>query len=377
MAQGLWWLAAAVVVYTYIGFPSLVAYLARRRPRPNRRAQITPTVSFIIAAYNEERTIREKLENTLALSYPPESLEIVVAADGSSDGTCDIVREYADRGVQLLHEPTRGGKTSALNRAVEASTGRILFFSDANTRYSPDTVRTMVRNFADPYVGGVSGRKVILQDRERLASAGETAYWGYETTLKSNESLLDSIATGDGEIFAMRRLLFGRMPRQIVHDDMYLTLRIIEQGFRVVYESEAVSAEYASKSLLDEFHLKVRYASAGFQIIAAFRRMLLPPRSWFAFQFLSHKLLRWTAPLWLLTLFVLAGVLGGPFYGTAFAAQTTFYSLALTGWLLHRWTRPTVLYFPLYFSVMNGAALYGLARYLVRGQTTLWRKAER
>lgn len=377
----LFWFAAALIVYTYAGYPVIAMLAARWRTRPvasdeNHR----PTVSLIIAACNEEKTIREKLENTLRLTYPRAFLEVIVVADGSSDGTAAIVSEYSGRGVRLLHQPERQGKTAALNRAVAASTGEILLFSDANTDYGPDTIERIVCNFADGDVGGVSGRKIVLEDTTRDATDGEAAYWTYESWLKVCESRAGSIVTADGEIFAMRRCLFAPMPRTIVHDDMYLTLSIVDFGSRVIYEPRATSGECASRTLYDEFHLKVRYASAGYQIVSSFRRMLLPPRSWFAVQFLSHKVLRWLAPFWLIAVFAASGMAaldGGIVYRVAFLSQVLFYAAALVGWPLHRTARFAAVYFPFYFSVMNYAAFYGAARYIARGQTTLWRKAAR
>jgi poly-beta-1,6-N-acetyl-D-glucosamine synthase len=255
--------------------------------------------------------------------------------------------------------------------------GSILLFSDANTVYATATVGLMVRNFADPAVGGVSGRKVVLADDARVATDGETAYWTYEAWLKEQESLAGSIVTADGEIFAMRRSLYEPVPAAIVHDDMYLTLRIVQSGHRVVYEAAATSGEHASRTLYDEFHLKVRYASAGYQIVSQFGSLLLPPRSWFAVSFLSHKLLRWMAPFFLIVLFLASAAADGLVYRLMFLAQSAFYVAALAAYPLSQITRSGPLYFPLYFSVMNSAALYGFARYVTKGQTTLWRKAAR
>ena len=239
-------------------------------------------------------------------------------------------------------------------------------------------MRKLVRSFADPAVGGVSGRKIVLEDasREARCATGETAYWGYEAALKTAESLCGSIVTADGEIFAMRRSLFRTMPPTIVHDDMYLSLTIVASGHRLVYENDACSAEYASRTLRDEFHLKSRYASAGYQILSAFRKLLLPPRSWFALEFLSHKLLRWLVPFFLMGTLAASGAADALLYRCALWAQLAFYAAALAGFAVRR-AKTRVLYFPFYFSAMNAAALYGFFRFLTTGQTTLWRKAER
>jgi cellulose synthase/poly-beta-1,6-N-acetylglucosamine synthase-like glycosyltransferase len=300
-----------------------------------------------------------------------------VVADGSDDRTPQIVSEFRNYGVRLLFHPRREGKTAALNRAVPASSGEILLFSDANTYYQPDTIEKLTRNFNDPNVGGVSGRKIVLKDAEREATEGEAAYWSYESSLKNWESLLGSIVTADGEIFAMRRSLFEPIPPKTVHDDMYLTLRIIEQGYRVVYENEAISGEHASRTLRDEFHLKVRYVSAGYQIIASFRHMLLPPRRWFAVEFIFHKVCRWMMPFFLLGALLSSAIIQPTFYQRMFWLQFAFYSIAVLGWALHKKVHSFILHFPLYFLMANAAALCGFARHFATGQTTLWRKAER
>jgi poly-beta-1,6-N-acetyl-D-glucosamine synthase len=372
------WGAALLLVYGYIGFSILMYFLARIRPRPTATdPAYRPAVSLVIAACNEEKTIREKLENTLRLAYPRERLEVIVAADGSTDATADIVRGYAAQGIRLLHQPQRQGKSAALARAVAHCTGDVLLFSDANTDYAPDVVQNMVKHFADPAVGGVSGRKIVLDDGQREATQGETAYWSYESSLKTWESAVGSIVTADGEIFAMRRSLFMALPASIVHDDMFLTLQMIQDGYRVVYEPAATSAEFASRTLFDEFHLKVRYASAGYQILARFRSMFLPVPTWFGLQFLSHKLLRWSAPFLLMTVFFTSAALDARFYQLMFWAQAAFYTAALAGLATHRRAHVRLLYFPLYFSAMNTAALYGFVRYFIAGQSPLWRKAAR
>src|SRR4051812_48697291 len=213
------WCSSVLVLYTYVGYPALAALIARLRPRPIGWRNTQPTITLIIAAYNEEKTIVEKLENTLQLRYPEGRLQIIVAADGSNDRTAEIVRGYANRGIELLHAPARQGKTAALNRAVAESWGQIVVFSDANTTWAPDTLSILVRSFGDRRVGGVTGRKVVREAADRESTRGETAYWGYEAQLKTWESAIASIVTADGEIFAMRRSLYDFPPADIVHDD--------------------------------------------------------------------------------------------------------------------------------------------------------------
>jgi len=378
IADIVFWFSLSVILYAYLGHFALAYLVGFFRPKPISKADIEPSVSFIIAAYNEEVVIREKIQNTLQLDYPKEKLEIVVVTDGSSDRTPDVVKEYETKGVRLLHSSERRGKTMALNRVVPLTKGDILFFSDANTHYEPSTLRVMMRNFNDPSVGGVSGRKTIRKEGARQATKGEEGFWSYEALLKTLQTRSGSISTADGEIFSLRRSKFESIPVGIVHDDMYLTLLIVRAGMRVVYESDATSEESASKSFKDEFFLKTRYASAGYQIIGAFRGFLIPPGCYFAWQFLSHKLLRWTAPIFLISLYVSSFFSKNLILKTMFLLQSIFYSSAALGFSLTLCTLPAgPLYFPAYFCMGNAAGLYGLVKVFRGGQTSLWRKAAR
>lgn len=356
--------------------------LSRIFPRPvrcvSRDSGSLPTVSTIIAAYNEEKVIEARIQNALSLNYPADKMEILVISDGSTDETPRLVGEFADRGVRLLHQPARRGKTAAINRAVPHTSGEILLFADANTSYNSDAVRNLVRNFVDPQVGAVSGRKNILQEKGRSASEGEASYWEYESSLKSWESRLGSIATADGEIVAMRRALFSPIPEKIVHDDMALTLSVIQRGYRVIYEPEAISSELASKSIGDEYQIKIRLAAGGFQILSHFRKLFFPPKSLFAVMFISHKLLRWAMPLWLAGLFLSNVFVAQPFYRVILVAQILFYGVGVIGGVLPVGKgKQKIFYFPNYFCMVNLAALVGFIRFARGTQGSAWRKAER
>lgn len=384
LLAALFWVSFTVLVYHYTLYPLLLWMVARIRPCPIYKEDQTPSVSLIIAAYNEEQVIARKLENTIALAYPKDRLEIIVVADGSNDATVEIARYFGPHGVRVMHQPERRGKGAAMNRAAAEARGEILFFSDANTFYEQDVLTKMVRNFADSQVGGVSGHKIILADDSRGATAGETAYWSLETLLKEWQSAAGSIVTADGEIFALRRALYAPIPAGVVHDDMFQTLKLVEGGHRVVFEPEATSAENASKRIEDEFHLKSRYAAGGFQLVGMFRHLLFPPRSLFAWQFLSHKLLRWLAPVFLVVNFASAGLWAALAEGRwamvvalFFSLQAVFYGVALAGWPLRRRLAGGPFYFPLYFCVANLAVLAGLLRWLRGSQGSAWRRVER
>jgi cellulose synthase/poly-beta-1,6-N-acetylglucosamine synthase-like glycosyltransferase len=374
------WLLFLIIFYHYFLFPLLTLLWARIRRLDVKKDTVTGKVTLIIAAYNEEKCIREKIENSFVLDYPKNKLEIIVVSDGSTDATPRIVEEYREQGVISLFSPPRKGKTSALNRAVNRASGDVIVFSDANSMYKSDAVLRLTANFADPSIGGVCGRKSIVRNTDREASEGDNLFWRVESFLKIQQSRAGSITTGDGEIFAVRRQLYQEIPEEIINDDTAITFRIIEQGFRVVYEPEAVSLEEASIVLEDDFNVKVRMVSGGFQTLQYFGRVVFPPRSFFAVQFLSHKVLRWTMPLWLSTLLFVNVFLTEGFYGVFLGLQGGCYLLALAGFLLKNTGRtpPFFLYIPLYYCIMNIAAFRGLLAFLKReSQLKIWKKADR
>jgi poly-beta-1,6-N-acetyl-D-glucosamine synthase len=379
----IFFVCSALAVYHYVLYPALVILLARAAGAPAAPAEgsddTLPTVTVVIAAYNEERVIRDKLLNTLSLDYPANRLQIVVAADGSSDTTRDIAAGFADRGVRVLHQPQRRGKTAALNRAVAAAGGDIVLFSDANNQFNTDAIRKLVRHFADPRVGGVCGLKQIFESADRESAVGDGLYWRYESAIKIAESRLGSITTADGEIFAVRRALYRPLDETLINDDAAITFDLVRSRHRVLYEPAARSYEQASINIEDDFNVKVRMVSGGFQTLARQWRFLLPPRRAFALAFVSHKVLRWLAPEFLIAMLASSAVLaatGDALFITFLVLQLAFYLLAAVGWRLRkRGPLAMPLYVPFYFCAMNTAALFGLYRHLT--QSTQWKKAAR
>lgn len=370
--------ALALVVFHFLFYPFLVIALARlcraNDDPPAQPDEEAPTVSLVIAAYNEEAVIERKLDNSLGLDYPRERLEVIVVSDGSDDRTHAIATGYADRGVIALHSSPRRGKSAAVNRGVEAATGDIVLFSDAGA------VRTLVRHFVDPEIGGACGRKCIRPAEARESSQGDSIYWRYETVIKAAESTLGVMTAADGEIFAIRRTLFEPIPTEVINDDAEITFGLVRQGFRIVYEPGAVSTELASSVLEDDFRVKVRMIAGGFQTVRWHWRALMPPTSAFAFAFLAHKLLSWLVPVALLIVLGCTVLLAHHPAGAALlAAHVGFYGVALLGWTARRRGRiPTWKYVPLYFSLMNVAALVGLRCFLASDTVTaVWQKASR
>ncbi|MFN8543951.1 MAG: glycosyltransferase family 2 protein [Candidatus Binatia bacterium] len=370
MAEVTFWSALAAVAYVYVGYPLVVFALSRLRPQPVRQGPITPTVSFLIAAYNEAPVIRAKLDNTLALDYPRERLEVVVVSDGSTDGTNEIVEtEYAGR-VTLLELGGRQGKTVGQNRGAEMARGDILVFSDATTMYQPQALKALVRNYADPQVGLVTGQVLYGLETGAAADRGRAAYWSYETFLRDSESLFHSVLGSAGCVYSLRRTLYTPLPADII-SDVCQTVKVVQQGYRAVVDNDALVYEPAeSRAIDEELERRARVIARGLRGKWYLRDFFHPLRHpWFCWQVLSHRILRWAVPLFLLVaLGANLFLLDRPFYLLAFLAQLTFYGAALAGWLLERrHVRVRVLMVPLYFCLVNVAPLLAL-RSLLRGE---------
>jgi len=369
IAETILWGALVVAAYVYVGFPALIYALATIRPRPVKKAPYEPTVSFIIAAYNEEKAIAEKLENTLALDYPRDRLEILVASDGSTDRTDEIVVTQFAGEATLVAVPGRGGKTLAQNRTVEHARGEILVFSDATTVYRPDTLRKLMENFADPEIGCVSGWVVMGVEQESTIHRGRAAYADYEQWLRVYESRFASILGACGAVYSVRRSLYTNLPADVT-SDFSQVVKVVEQGYRAVIEPDAVVFEAGEgNAIRDELERRTRVATRGLRGQYYVRHFFNPLRHpWFFFQTLSHRLLRWAVPLFMIVAFVAnLFLLDRPLYRVLFMCQLACYLAAALGYFLERrGRRIRVLHIPLYFCVINLAPLLAL-RSLLRG----------
>jgi len=389
----LFWLCVGLVVYTYAGYPLALALLARLRPRSAQpRPSVQPTVTLLISAYNEQDVIAQKLENSLALDYPRDRLQILVAADGSDDRTPEIVRLFAGRGVELSHSLPRRGKMAAINRAMPLARGEIVVFSDANNMYQPDTLSELVAPFADPRVGGATGAKVIASDNGVLGDS-EGLYWKYESFIKEQETRLGSCTGVTGEILALRRNLYEAPPDHIINDDFFIAMRLIQRGYRMVYAPHAHSIEHVSLSAQDEITRRARIVAGRYQAIALAHRFLPFRQPLVTWQVVSHKFLRPLVPLAmigaLLANFVAVAFpasghhlawlrLASPFNWVLLAGQIAFYMLAWIGSRVQRRSAlGRLLYLPTFLVNSNLAALIGLARFLRQRQTTLWQRVRR
>jgi len=378
-------IAIALIVYNYLVYPVLVITVARviglispgKRDVPLEASYYS--VSFLIAAYNEERVIARKLENTLSLRTPGDKLDVIVVCDGSDDATAEIARRYESRGVRVLHQPERRGKTAALNRGVAAANGEIIVFSDANNDFSEDAILHLTKHFSDPRIGGVCGAKKIKQNEDRESAEGDSLYWKYESAIKTAESRIGSITTADGEIFAIRKNLYSPIDESVINDDAEITLRMIGQGYRVIYENDAQSFEEASRNIVDDFNVKVRMVVGGFQTLSRYPGKTLVPFTLFSAMFFSHKVLRWLAPVFMIFAFIGSWTLAqNNIYLLLALLQTGVYLLAVTGWVWRNRRRvPFYVYVPFYICTMNAAALVALFRFVGGRHKGLWKKAER
>ena len=373
------WLCLSLLFYIYVGYPVCAFLLALVLARDVRKADFAPTVSVVISAFNEDLEIERTVINKLKQEYPPERLDVIVVSDGSTDETDAIVQSIAKSAagrVKLLRQEPRQGKTEAINLAMTHAAGDIVVFADANSIYAPGAVRSMVRNFADPSVGYVTGRMVYTNPTDSGIGEGSGRYMSYENLLRALETKLGSIVGVDGGIDAIRRTLYVPMrPDQL--PDFVQPLGIIEQGKRVVYESDALVHEQALASPTDEFRMRVRVSLRALWALYD-KRVLFNPFRYrlFAWQLLSHKLLRYLAFVPLLGLIVFNGLISGQhlFYACFFVLQLAAYAFAGLGHLLRRSTaKASSLLTPYYFVILNAACLVASWRFLNGQKMVLWK----
>jgi cellulose synthase/poly-beta-1,6-N-acetylglucosamine synthase-like glycosyltransferase len=365
------WASLAALVWTHFGYPAAVAALARLHPRPPRRAAILPAVSLIVPAYNEEDVIERKLENVLALDYPAEQLEIVVASDASTDATHHIVARFAGRGVRLI-ECERGGKVAAQDRAVRETTGEIVAFGDANVEWAPDALRELVAPFADPSVGMACGHVRLVNPSGGTNQEG--VYWRYEMWLRARESLVHSMTGSNGAIYAVRRHAYREVDPRFGHDLSFPYL-MVQNGYRAVYEPRAHATENMTIDIEDEFRRKVRMFEHAWLMLFRGRmfRLRVGPVYWV--ELVSHRLLRyWSGPLHVLLLASSALLAGhGTLYAVALGLQLA--GLALVGVSILARGRIRVLRILHYYLLVTLATVIALAGYLRRGVPATWDKA--
>lgn len=365
------WLCLGTVAYVYVGYP-LTLLVLRRRPRRVLRHGTLPTVTVVVAAYNEAKHIEDTVRNKLAQDYPADLLDLIVVSDGSTDRTAEIVASIDDRRLILFSQDHRQGKTLALNRGVEAARGEIVVFSDANSRFDDLAIRRLVECFADPDVGYVTGRLVYEDPGETAVGGGSGLYMRYENWLRHLETLVGSVVGVNGGIDAVRRILYQPM-RADQLPDFILPLRVVQQGSRVIFCESAIAYEHALGWQADEFRMRVRVSLRALHGLSDMRTLLRPRHGLFAFQLFAHKLLRYLLILPLAGALILnAMLLGSPLYDAMFAAQVLCYALAFGGWLSGGRIRFPPVFVPFYFCLINLAAGAAFLGFLRGDRQVLW-----
>lgn len=391
------WTCIAIVVYAYVGYGFVLFLMIKVKraiwgdtinlPKERIPDQDLPEVTFVVAAWNEERWIHTKIKNCLQFDYPKEKLRLLFVTDGSTDRTPELIEQYeVPDGVQLdlYHEDARRGKIAAVERIMEYVKTPIVIYTDANTIVNKDAIYNIVRHYENPIVGAVAGQKRIqLSDSDAANSAGEGIYWKYENTLKKWDAELYSVVGAAGELFSIRTELYEAVPEDTIIEDFFMTLRIAEKGYRVRYEPAAEAVESSSASVGEELKRKIRIAAGGLQAITRLSPLLnIFKYGVLSFQYISHRVLRWTlAPLALpliLILNVLLAISGNPFYQMVLIAQIAFYVLALIGYLLEkRKLKLKAFFVPYYFCMMNYAVYRGFGRFVAGRQSVIWERAKR
>lgn len=387
----LFWICLFITVYTYVGY-GVVLYLMvflkrllKGRPTPQTLPddEHLPEVTFLVCAYNEQDVVDTKMENIRQLDYPTDKLKIMWVTDGSSDDTNKRLAAYQD--IAVVFRPERRGKTAALNHGLSKVKSPITVMTDANTMVNREALREIVRLMQDERVGCVAGEKrVMARQKGEIAAEGEGLYWRYESALKHLDSELYSAMGAAGELNAIRTALYEPMPEDALLDDFVMSMRIVERGYKIAYTKEAYAMEYGSANLEEEAKRKRRIAAGGLQSSWWLRRMMLPyPHPLVSFQFVSHRVLRWTiTPIMMMALIPLNVVLvmmkAGSIYTAVWIGQIIFYLAAFAGyWLQEHGRKNKWLYVPYYFLFMNINVFRGM-RYLRHHQGGgTWEKAKR
>lgn len=388
----LFWVFLFIIFYSYLGYGILLFAIIKLRRilgLVKKKVDIKdfePEVTLFVAAYNEKDYVDEKIRNSFSLNYPCEKVKHVWVTDGSNDGTPDLLRKY--EGVEVYHIDERGGKIGAMNRGMKFVKTPIVIFSDGNTNLGKESIREIVNLFADSKVGCVSGEKRIYsKDTDAAAGAGEGLYWKYESTLKKWDAELYSVVGAAGELFAIRTELWQEVEKDTLLDDFIISLRVAMAGYTIQYNPNAYAIETASANVKEELKRKIRISAGGIQSVVRLHSLLnIFKYGTLSFQYISHRVLRWTlTPLLLLLIIPINLILAmnaefqlSNIYTLLFYGQIVFYVAALTGWFLeNRRIKVKILFVPYYFFIMNLSVFLGFNRYLKGNQSVKWERAKR
>lgn len=384
----IFWISLFVIFYTFIGYGIILFILVKIRQaiwgkrKVNTTLSALPSLTLIVAAYNEEDIIEEKIRNTISLHYPADKITYIFVTDGSTDSTPDKVLLYPQ--ITLMHVPERKGKITAMHRAMKEIATDIVVFTDANTFINKEALINIARHYEDKGVGAVSGEKRVHVSEVSDATAGEGFYWKYESLLKKWDSELFSVVGAAGELFSIRTALYQPVPADTIVDDFMISLFIAAKGYRIVYEPDAFAVENSSADTKEELKRKIRIAAGGIQSIFRLTFLLNPFRyPVLSFQYISHRVLRWTVTPFLMMLALITNIVivfssSKLLYTLLLAGQILLYSLAFLGWLMERkQIKVKALFVPYYFCLMNYAVVMGIGRYLSKNQSAAWEKAKR
>jgi len=379
IAQFLFWASILLLAYAFVGYPALVCLWARLRPRPVSRQWWEPAVTLVVVAHNEAVRVDQRLANLTALDYPQHRLQILVASDGSTDGTAERARAWEPAGVEVVAFERRRGKPAVLNDVLlRLVRGEIVVLADARQRFASDAVRALVAAFADPGVGAVSGELILTCDKGKSAvGEGVGVYWRYEKLIRWSESRVDSTVRATGAIYAIRRSLFEPIPEDTILDDVWLPMRIARRGYRVLFEPGARAWDRAPATPAQEFARKVRTLTGNFQLFTRERWLLNPVRNRLWVQTASHQMPRLLTPFLLLAAFGtdLLLVAGSPFHRWTLAGQIAFYAAALSGHVLQgAQRRVRGLAVPYVICLLSVAALVAFFRFITGRQSVTWDK---
>ena len=385
----LFWSLLLLVLYCYFGYPLLLKGVTLFFRRRTRKERITPGISVVLAVWNEEDVIKNKIKNLLSLDYPDGQIEVLIGSDGSTDRTNEIIRQFLDPRIHLIESPERRGKMATLNQLLKLARNEIIVFTDARQTFDKEALLALVANFNDRRIGCVSG-ELIFSEGEGGTGRGINLYWKYEKFIRKAESDIHSMLGATGAIYAIRRELFSEIPENVVLDDMYIPFQIIGQGYRAVFDAQARAYDKVAENPREEHRRKARTLFGNYQIFAMFPQMFIPLRSPIAVQLFSHKFLRVLIPFFLFIVFIVNAQLAydrtltmvaSTFYLTAFLFQILFYLMAVIGGLA-RHQKYGILkglsklcYVPYVFCLLNFSALAGFWRFVTAKQEVRWRKA--
>lgn len=390
--KAIFWILLFTIFYTYVGYGILlyIMVLTKRLFINSKGIDFNhhdmPEVTVFIPAYNEKDYVDQKMTNTMNLNYPKEKLKIIWVTDGSNDGTNKLLEKYDN--VKLFHNKERKGKINAMNRVMPFVDTPFVIFSDANTKLGRDSIKHIVNCFQNPKVGCVSGEKRIIdKDVDTAAGAGEGLYWKYESTLKKWDAELYSAVGAAGELFAIKTELYNEVEKDTILDDFIISLRVALKGYTIQYNPEAYAIETASENVGEELKRKIRISAGGIQSVIRMRELFnIFKYGMLSFQFISHRVLRWTITPLCLILFIpisialayYEGLLELGFYSTFLWMQLIMYAIAFLGWILeNKSIRIKVLFVPYYFIVMNLSVILGFFRFINKNQSVNWERAKR